>query len=124
MIENTNQLSSSLLANRTPLPGPGNEASNQEQPATQNRWSAPAGSAPLTAVTPQEAAGNLSTRDLVLMCIVLLLSVGVPLGFILMAFTWGAAIWQVMSVIFAAGAFGGFVNALLSDKGFYLPNRQ
>ena len=31
-------------------------------------------------------------------------------------------LWKYMAIIFAFGAVGGVVNALLTDNGFILPN--
>ena len=33
-------------------------------------------------------------------------------------------LWKYMTIIFAFGAFGGVVNALLTDNGFILPKKE
>jgi hypothetical protein len=33
-------------------------------------------------------------------------------------------LWKYMAIIFAFGAIGGVVNALLSDNGFILPKKE
>jgi hypothetical protein len=33
-------------------------------------------------------------------------------------------LWKYMTIIFAFGALGGVVNALLTDNGFILPKKE
>src|SRR5690348_15655493 len=73
-------------------------------------------------ITPEEAAG-LSVNDLILTLVVLYLSLGVPLACILLAFAHGSAVWQILSVILAAGAFSGCINALLSENRDCFPGQ-